>query len=323
MTECTTAAEPSRRPLVEPGPTLSIIIATFNAGTLLADCLRSIYASPPSDRFEIIVVDDASSDGTTEMIRTSYPGVRLLRNEANCHYAFSNNRAFDVADGEFFLLLNNDTVVLPGALDGMLSFLRQHPEAGAVGSRLLNDDGSVQWSVKTLPNPASALFGARSIVARLFPSNRYSRKHLLHFDRDSPEPFIAGYVSSAAVMIPRRIVKEVGYLDVRFAYHVDADYCKRIGDIGYPCYYLPTATIIHLNHRGGTMVDLRRRFVSLYLFHLQSYIFFRKHNSVRPWSPLGLAAALGLTMRFVVTAALQVGSEVFSLLRRRLRPASS
>src|SRR3954447_5968387 len=136
---------------------ISVIIATYNARQLLADCLDSIAANPPSEPYEVIVVDDASADGTSEMVRTRFPDVRLLRNEINRHYAFSNNRAFECARGQYLLLLNNDTVVLPRALDRMVEFLREHPEAGAVGCRLLNEDGSLQWSVKSLPNPASAL----------------------------------------------------------------------------------------------------------------------------------------------------------------------
>src|SRR4051794_3221621 len=208
---------PNRMPADDEPPhtgiVISIIIATYNACRLLADCLTSIAENPPSEPYEIIVVDDASADGTGAMVRDCFPDVRLLRNEVNRHYAFSNNRALDYARGEFLLLLNNDTIVLAQALDRMAAFLRTHPDAGAVGCRLLNPDGSIQWSVKSLPNPGAALFGARSILTRLFPDNPFSRHHLLHLDRDMTAPFAAGYVSSAAVMIPRQIVEKVGRLD--------------------------------------------------------------------------------------------------------------
>ena len=101
-------------------------------------------------------------------------------------------------------------------------------------------------------------------------------------------PFPAGYVSSAAVMIPRHIVDKVGGLDRRLSYHVDADYCKRIADAGYKSYYLPTAAIIHLDHKGGTMVSLRRRFRSLVEFHVGSYIYYRKHVQKSAWAPMHL-----------------------------------
>jgi GT2 family glycosyltransferase len=320
MSEVTQAAGLSAAAPAESGVTLTVIIATYNARDILADCLRSLYRHPPSEPYEVIVVDDASGDGTSEMVRAEFPGVRLMRNDVNRHYAFSNNRAMDVARGQYLLLLNNDTIVLPGALDAMVAFLRQQPDAGAVGCRLLNADGSIQWSVKSLPNPGSAVFGARSFLTRLFPHNRFSREHLLHLDRDMTRPFVAGYVSSAAVTIPREVAKKVGYLDVRLAYHVDADYCKRISDAGYRNYYLPTAAIVHLNHQGGTMVSFRKRFHSLLLFHVQSYIFFRKHVGTA-WSPLGILAALGLSLRFVLSLAVQAVAELGAVARRVRRPA--
>lgn len=304
------------------GIVISVIIATYNARRLLADCLASIEKNPPSEPYEVIVVDDASADGTSEMVRDRFPTVRLLRNEVNRHYAFSNNRAFDCASGEYLLLLNNDTIVLPRALDRMAAFLRANPDAGAVGCKLLNEDGSVQWSVKSLPNPGSALFGARSIVTRLFPNNPYSRRHLLHLDRDMTAPFAAGYVSSAAVMIPRHIVDKVGKLDRRLSYHVDADYCKRIADAGYRSYYLPTATIIHLDHKGGTMVSLRRRFRSLVEFHIGSYIYYRKHVQKSAWTPMHAVVVLGLLARFVLSVTTQAGAELASMARAS-RPAGT
>jgi len=289
---------------------LSVIIPSYNARELLVDCLQSIYQNPPSEPYEVIVIDDASVDGTSEEVRARFPEVRLLRNEVNQHYARSNILAFKHARGRYLYMLNNDTIVLPQALDDMLAFLHEHPDAGAVGSKLLNGDGSIQWSVKSLPNPGSALFGARSIITRLYPNNRFSRKHLQHLARDLSKPFVAGYVSSASVMIPRNVVDEVGELDRRLSYHIDADYCKRIADAGYKCYYLPTASVIHFDHKGGTMVSLRRRFRSLVEFHVGSYIFYRKHIQKSPWSPMQIVVVAGLSARFLISLAVRTLAEL-------------
>jgi GT2 family glycosyltransferase len=314
-----------RRPVINGSATtaiiVSVIIPTYNAGELLAACLQSIYDNPPSEPYEIIVVDDASSDRTSEMVPARFPEVRLLRNEVNSHYARSNNRAFEHARGQYLYLLNNDTIVLPQALDLMLSFLRAHPEAGAVGSKLLNEDGTVQWSVKSLPNPGSALFGARSIITRIFPNNPYSRKHLLHLDRDMTKPFIAGYVSSASIMIPRNVVDKVGDLDPRLSYHVDADYCKRIDDAGYKCYYLPSATVIHLNHKGGTMVSPKRRFRSIVEFHVGSYIYYRKHVRRSARDPMQIIVLISLFARFLASLTVQTSVELIVLAQSRMHPS--
>jgi GT2 family glycosyltransferase len=306
-----------------PAITLSVIISTYNAREVLADCLQSIYQNPPSVPYEIIVVDDASVDGTSEMVRARFPEVRLLRNEKNRHYTYSNNRALDHARGQFLHLLNNDTIVLPQALDRMLAFLREHPEAGAVGSKLLNEDGTTQWSVKSLPNLGSALFGGRSIITRMFPNNPYSRTRLLHLDRDMTKPFVAGYVSGASKMMPRKVVDEIGYLDGRMFYHVDADYCKRIADAGYQIYYLPTATVIHLNHKGGTMVSPRLRFRSLLSFHVDSYIYYCKHVKRSPWSPMQILVLLGLISHFLALLAIQASAELVGLTRSLSQPKGS
>lgn len=295
---------------------LSILISCYNTRDLVADCLRSIYQNPVSEPYEIVLVDDASSDGTSEMVRSAFPEVRLFRSEINRHYAHSNNWALDQARGRYVLLLNNDTLVLPRALDDMIDFLREHPDAGAVGCKLLNEDGTIQWSVKSLPNPAAAIFGARSILAKWFPNNRFSRQHLLHIGRDMTQPFVAGLVSGAASMMPLKIVKEVGHLDPRFFYHVDADYCKRIADLGYRCYYLPTAAIVHLNHKGGTMTSLSARFRSLTMFEVWSYRYYRKQIQKSKWTPMQFIVILGLAFHFLALAFAQTLAELNRLRAR-------
>jgi GT2 family glycosyltransferase len=332
-----TAADPDRhgeRSMHRPAPdgdeaasaalSVSVIISTYNAREVVGNCLASIYQNPPGEPYEIILVDDASTDGTSEMVRARFPEVRLLRNDVNLHYTRSNNRALDEARGEYLYLLNNDTIVLPEAVDRMLAFLRTHPEAGAVGSKLLNEDGSIQWSVKSLPDLGSGLFGGRGLLTRLFPNNRYTRRRFLHHDQDAGDPFVAGYLSGASKMMPRKIVDEIGHLDTRMFYHVDADYCKRIADAGYRCYYLPSATVIHLNHKGGTMSSPRLRLRSLLSFHVDCYVYYCKHIQRRRWSPMRLMVVAALASQFLALSAAQVSGELVraarSLVRRR-RPA--
>ena len=299
------------------GPTieLSVIISTYNAREVLADCLSSIYQNPPHEPYEIIVVDDGSEDATSEMVQEHFPEVRLLRNTVNLHYTKSNNLALRHVRGQYIHFLNNDTIVLPEALDRMLVFLRDHPDAGVVGSRLLNEDGSIQWSVRALPDFGSALFGGRSIITSMFPNNRYSRRRLLHPTHDLAEPFTAGYLSGASKMMPRRVIDEIGDLDNRLFYHVDADYCKRVAKAGYLCYYLPTATVIHLNHKGGTRVSPRLRFRSLASFHLDCYAYYRKHLRVSAFDPLQILVIIGLVLRFLTVAVIQLFSELLGLSR--------
>lgn len=300
-------------------PTLSIVIANYNARDLLAGCLDSIYANPPSVSFEVIVVDDASRDHSAEMVREQFPQAQLLRNERNLNYGASTNRGVACARGRYLGLLNNDTVVLPGAFDAMLAFLEGCAAAGAVGSRLIHRDGTVQASVKSLPSARSALFGARSVVSRLFPNNRFTRKELLHLAHDMTRPFTAGFVSSASVVIRREVAEQVGGLDERLFYQSDADYCRRIWDAGWEVYYLPSASVVHLEHQGGSMSSWKRRFTGIVEFHRGSYIYFRKHDLRARWHPMHFLAVGGLSARFVVSLLLQLGKELRAL-GRRARP---
>jgi hypothetical protein len=302
--------------------TLSIVISSYNTRELLANCLQSIYRNPPQESFEIVVIDDASTDGTSEMIHGRFPAVRLVRNEVNRHYAISNNRGIDHARGQYLMLLNSDTIVLPEALDLMIAFLRTHPKAGAVGCRLLNEDGTTQWSVKSLPGAGSALFGARSFISRMFPNNRFSRNHLLQVGRDVATPLdvVDGYISGAAVMSPRGVVDAVGYLDEHLFYHVDADYSKRIADAGYQNWYLPTATVVHLNHKGGTAANTRVRFRQLLRFELHSYIYYRKHARTPAWSPMQIFVPLGLSAHFMILIAAQACAELVGAVKSLSQP---
>ena len=305
-------------------PLVSIIIANYNGRELLRNCLQSIYRNPCRYAFEILVVDDYSEDDSFEMVTSCFPEVRAYRNERNFHYATSNNRMFDVARGKYLYLLNSDTLMLEHALDQLVEFLETNPQVGCVGSKLLNEDGSIQASVKTLPHFASALWGARSPLSKLLPNNRYSRAELLHLSADMSKPFAAGYVSSASWLMPQAIVRQVGYLDPRLSYHVDADYCARIWKAGWEVYYLPDAVVIHLDHKGGTLYNPRRRLKAVIEFHRGTWIYFRRH-AMKSWlHPLTWVVIVGVAARFAVSLVLQqVGEVRRSLLARRQRRADA
>jgi GT2 family glycosyltransferase len=221
---------------------------------------------------------------------------------------------FDIARGRYLFLLNNDTLVQPEAVDLLVDFMEAHPGVGCAGSKLLNEDGSIQESVKTLPNLRSAFFGARSYAYRWFPGNRFSKHELLNIGKEVNEPLEAGYVSSAAMVIRREIVVGIGYLDPRLSYHVDADYCARIWKAGWSVVYVPESVVIHLNHRGGTLVSPRRRLKSVIEFHRGTWIYFERHMMQSYLHPVTWLIAAGIGARFVGSLLIQQTDE----LRRRL-----
>jgi len=307
----TTASDRAAADSSAAGVDVSIIIANYNARALLEGCLRSIYRCAPRVPFEVIVVDDASPDTSAAMVRELFPEVRLLVQPVNSGYARSNNWAMREARGRYIHLLNSDTEFLPDVIDRLVEFLDAHPEAGAAGNLLYNGDGTVQASVKSPPALRSAIFGARSFLAKKFPNNPLTRRELLHWKAEADEPFQAGYVSSASMMIPRHVVEEVGDLDLRLWYFIDADYCRRIWDTGRAVYYVPRAQAIHFDHHGGTKASFRKRLQSLWRFHYGAFVYFRKHSGKPVWHPAYAVVLAALGARFAVTITLQLLKELF------------
>src|SRR5437016_824563 len=133
-------------------PTLSILIVTYNAEPFLRNCLESIALQKPSFAFEVIVTDNASTDKSVELIRSNFPDVRLIASPVNAGFAAATNRAFAKAAGEYLLVLNPDTILSDGALERLVNFLRRRPDAGAIGPRIYNQDGSPQRTGVSAPS---------------------------------------------------------------------------------------------------------------------------------------------------------------------------
>jgi GT2 family glycosyltransferase len=297
-------------------PEISVIVANYNAKGPLEACLTSLQRHASHRTVEVLVVDDGSRDGSAAMVRDRFPDVRLLVNEENQGYARSCNRAIAASRGRLIHLLNNDVELTPGALDALADFLDAEPQAGAAGSLLLNSDGTVQISAKALPTFRSALFGGRSWFSRWLPGNRFSRLELQHWRADAGVPFTTGYVSGASMMVPRDVLHAIGDLDERLFYFNDADFCRRIWNLGRSVFCVPAARSVHLNHQGGSRRTLRRRLWALAAFHRGAYVYARKHYAPGAWSVGHACVALALAGRFLVTGALQLCKEIAGVERR-------
>jgi GT2 family glycosyltransferase len=260
----------------------------------------------------VIVADDASRDGSVEMVREKFPQAVLCVQPHNTGYATNNNRGFAIARGRYVYMLNCDSIVLPGALDELVRFMDEHPKAGGAGTLIYNEDRTVHASVKSLPSMRSAFVGKRSWIYRFFPESPLVRGELLvagDVDRDTP-PFRAGYVSSASLIMPIEVVREVGDLDPRLWWFIDADYCKRIHDIGREIWCVPRAEIVHLDHLGGTVRGRWRRFWAIYKFHQGAWIYWREHSGKPLWHPYTIFAGAALAVRAALSFAVQIGKEI-------------
>lgn len=253
---------------------LSIVIVNWNTRELLRACLASLRAALSASplRAEILVVDNASTDGSAAMVAEEFPEVRLFANSQNLNYAGGNNQGIAAATGEFVLLLNPDTEVPSGALEALVELLREHPEAGAAAPALVFPDGRLQDSVRGFPTPA-ALVGDLTGLARLFPHSRLAgyREHRLPPDR----PSSVDQPMASAFLVRGRALAEVGAFDEQFPlFFNDVDLCFRLKLAGWEILYDPRVRVVHVGGASTRQVRpeaIRRSHEGLRRFYAKHY----------------------------------------------------
>ncbi len=225
---------------------LSVIVINWNTRELLRSCLASLRASLAESTLthEVIIVDNGSADGSAAMVAAEFPEFRLLANADNRCYAEGNNQGLALATGDFQLLLNSDTEVPPGALDTLVRFLREHPNAGAVAPALEFPNGELQISVRGFPTPA-ALFGDLTGLGRLFPRSALGGYRLRDLPLDRPTQ--VDQPMASAFLIRREALAQVGAFDEQFPlFFNDVDLCYRLKQAGWEVWYEPRVRIIHV-----------------------------------------------------------------------------
>ena len=296
-------------------PVLSIVIVSWNVREDLRECLQSLLREEgsrlESGEIEIIVVDNASTDGTAKMIEREFPQVKLLVNLQNLGYTKANNIGINHSRGKYILLLNPDTIVHQGALQALIDCAESHPEAGIIGAKLLNPDGSVQRSARSFPDIGAGLF-RNTFLGRLFPNNPFVRRYLLA-DFGYDEVREVDWVSGAAMLVRRDLIERIGGLDERFwAYCEDVDLCWRAWQAGYKVLFCPNAVITHKVGRSSDqrlVPSLIQHHKSMWLFYLKNY----RHRYPLVLFPL---IGLGILIR-LAGALLKVASHRLRLLLER------
>ncbi|MCI0476914.1 MAG: glycosyltransferase family 2 protein [Anaerolineales bacterium] len=257
---------------------LSICIVTYKTRALLDECLASIYQNTNNIQFEIIVVDNNSQDGTLEMVRGKYPQVRLISNPHNANFARGTNQALQVSGGRYALWLNNDTVVLPGALDDLIRFMDSHPDCGICTPKVLNRDLTLQKQCRRSFATPWDLFCYFSGLATFFPTSSFFARYLMTY-KDENEIHEADAVSGCCLLARREVINQIGLIDERFiVYQDDADYCFRAKRAGWKIFYYPQAQIIHLGGMGGTR---EHPYKHIFYWHRSYFIYYRKNLASR------------------------------------------
>ncbi len=270
---------------------ISIIIVSYNSCDHLRRCLASLVTHMPVADREIIVVDNDSRDGSAPMVASEFPSVFLMRMPRNLGFAAGANRGAREASGEAVVLLNPDSEIEADPFAPMLTYLREHPDAGIVAPRLLNTDGSLQLSCRSFPSFSTALFNRYSLLTRLFPRNRYSKQYLLSgWQHDSVRT--VDWVSGACLMVRRSLFEQIGLLDEGyFMYIEDVDLCQRVHRAGFEVIYLPQASVIH--HIGQSSRTLAGR--SILARHRSMWHYYKKYLRRNP--VVDVAVASGITAR--------------------------
>lgn len=234
-------------------PVLSVVIVSWNVRELLERALRSIYiSSVESLSVEVIVVDNASSDGSVDSVRATFPDVRIIANTSNRGFPGANNQGLDEATGEFILLLNPDTEIIERALQTLVAYLQAHPDVGIVGPRLLNPDGTSQSSRRRFPT-LPILFFESTWLQPLLP--RCSLRHYYVEDQPDSVEHDVDWVTGAAMMVRREAVADAGRLDEGFfMYSEELDWCHRFRKSGWRIVFLPAAQVIHYGGRSSDQV---------------------------------------------------------------------
>ena len=268
---------------------LTISIVNYDTKDLLKNCLSSVYQKTKKIKFEVIVVDNGSNDGSIEMIRRKFPRVKLMENNENVGFSKATNRGIVMSTGRYVLLLNSDTILLDN-LKEVLIYADNNPQIGAIGCRLLYLNGSIQPS-------ANQFISLTDEILRTFRVGQYGKRPglrnfiLNHFGRllgksvnirlltceGKCDISQVDWVSGACLLVRRRVINEVGLLDENFfAYYEDIDWCRRMRKSGWKIVYYPAVKIVHLT--GGSAQQSEKNNIYHSLVHYRSKFYYHKKH---------------------------------------------
>ncbi len=271
---------------------LSISIVSWNVREYLKNCLKSVYDTINNLSFEVIVVDNNSNDGTIQMIKDEFPFVKLIENRKNLGFAAANNQAIRQAKAEYILLLNPDTIILPGTIEGMLRFMDSYPEAGISSCRKIDENAN--------SDILDTLFGKYepfyfnfymffkitilSHLSNLFPNSKLIKKNIFNMNTSNLDfnvcnknkPVEVDVVWGSFMVIRKDVIKQVGEFDNRFFFTAeDNDFCYRTKRAGWKIYFCPQYEIVHLNEKSITQWSKKdKQNVKTYSL----FIFYSKHK---------------------------------------------
>lgn len=295
---------------------LSVIIVTWNVKDLLRQCLRSLQEDDVLDLGEVIVVDNASKDGTGKLVEDEFPRVKLLKSSENVGFSRANNFAIRESKGEFVLLLNPDTVVQAGSIRKLVEFARQHTNVGAMGPKLYAGDGTVSYEGAVDFPKVWNIFCDLALLSKVFPRSRFFCGRKMGYwnhetDREVPA------VSGAAMLVKREVFNRIGVLNETLFYAEDMDFCLRVRRAGWSIFYLSSAAIIH--YGGGSTSRLEDQAAHRQIAYQSSWLYTRENRGLIWAMALSAVVALWSLAGIVTTSILALACGPNTRLGPRVR----
>ena len=287
---------------------VSVIIVSWNTKDILMNCLRSLYDQSNRFDFEVIVVDNASADGSVEMVKNDFHSVVLVENSENKGFATANNQGISIAEGRYILLLNSDTIVLDNAIVKTVYFADDNPKASVIGCRVLNPDRSLQPTCFMFPSILNMILSS-TYLYKLFPRSRFfGRERMTWWKRNDVQE--VDVVTGCFMLVRRAAIEQVGVMDESFfMYGEETDWCYRFKQAGWLVMFAPAGEIIHL----GGQSSQRIRWEMLVRLRLSILQFMKKHCN---WLVYRLACFL-IIVFFLVRVPVWTCIGLFSPKKRR------
>ncbi|MBF0119505.1 MAG: glycosyltransferase family 2 protein [Desulfobacterales bacterium] len=233
---------------------VSIVIVSYNTKNLTRKCLLSVQKFAGNVSHEVIVVDNASSDGSAEMIESEFNWVKLIRLSNNLGFAAGNNRAIEVAKGRYILLLNSDAFLDKGILENTIAYMDKNPRIGVLGCKLINPDGTLQPSARSLPSPLNKILHISGLSSRFPKSRFFGRVDYSWWDHSAPK--IVGWVVGAYFLIREETISQIGCLDERyFLYFEEIDFCLSAKRAGWDVVFYPLAEVVHIGGQSSLLTN--------------------------------------------------------------------
>ena len=292
-------------------PEVSVIIVSWNTKDILLDCLRSLYRQTRT-AMQVIVVDNASSDGSADAVADEFPQVELIRSQENLGFAKGNNRGLEAAEGRYILYLNPDTIILDGAVDKMILFMDAHPGIGVLGPHTFNADGRTTQDTVIFKPTLRRMFHTHVPLWRLVPGWQPELAGQASWNRTGPVEVVKG----SCMLMPAALVRDLrGMSEKHFMYSEEEDLCSRSAERGFATWYYREASIIHL---GGEATKQNNDVMVRAQVEAWTDVF-RQRNPGSSVAAFKLLLGFGSIWRWLAWAPLSLVASKSDLARQRMR----